>query len=195
MASERAGAAAGIVGPLVALTSIAVAIAGSSTFAWTGSALSDLGSPGTATAPVFNGGLLAGGLLAVPFALVLQRASRGSLRRAGAVLLGLSGLALVGIGLFPVGDPLHYPSSVAFFGLASLVPWTYGLGDYRAGAVRAGAFGLALGALNVVGWVAWAALAGAVGIAVPEAVGALAFGSWTVATAARQFVAGGGRGG
>ena len=106
------------------------------------------------------------------------------LRAFGAVLFGLTGLALAGVGTFSAGHPLHVPISAAFFVGLTLTLWTYGAGDVRAGAVRRGTVALALGTANPLAWLGWWLFArDALGPAVPEAVGAVAFGMWTAGTA------------
>ncbi|WP_254544284.1 DUF998 domain-containing protein [Halomarina pelagica] len=186
---ERLGTAAGVLAPVVALGAIALAALRSPTFTWAGSALSDLGAPGTRTAWLFNGGLALGGALALPFAWRLWRAARNRAERAGAVLLALDAVALALVGVFPIGTALHAPAAVSFFLLLSLALWTYSAGNLLAGERRRGAATVALGVVTLGAWVVWAAALRdlAPGLALPEAVGAVALGAWTATTAVRLW--------
>lgn len=183
--TERIGTAAGVAAPAVAVGAILLATALSPTFTWTGSALSYLGAPGAPTAALFNGGLVLGGALALPFAVRLVGAARNRLETAGAAVFGLAALALAGVGVFPLGTALHGPVAVAFFLLLSLSLWTYGAGNARAGDRRLGAVTASLGLLNLAAWVVYAALFDGVGLALPEAVGTGVLAAWSIGTAAR----------
>jgi hypothetical membrane protein len=84
---------------------------------WAGSALSDLGVKRGITAPLFNYGLIAGGISALIFAAgspeLLHKETVGKM---GAPVLGSSTIALILIGIFPVNaKSIHYYVSVAFF--------------------------------------------------------------------------------
>lgn len=179
---ELAATAAGVVAPVVALVAVALAVTASSTFSWASSALSDLGRPGTATATLFNAGLVAGGLLGLPFAVRLVRSRR--VHPAPGVLFGLTSLVLALIGTFPIGHRFHYPVSAAFFVLVTVTLVAAGLLHWRSGGRVRGVIEVALGATNLLAWVAWwALLRDAVGIAAPETVGALVLAGWTAGTA------------
>jgi len=118
LTSPMVATLSGIVGPLTAFLGITVAVAlSSSWFNWFNNALSDLGvSP---AALFFNGGLIACGLLTLPFALRLTIILRGNHRLIGTasgLLLVASMLFLVGVGVFTedAGD-IHKIVSVIFF--------------------------------------------------------------------------------
>ncbi len=85
----------GIAGTIVSLGTITVAtiVASPETFTWQGHALSDMGRYGTPTFPLFNGGLIVGGLLGLPFAWRCWITSRNALERVG---VGLLATAVVG---------------------------------------------------------------------------------------------------
>jgi hypothetical membrane protein len=183
--TERIGTAAGVAAPAVAVGSILLATLVSPTFTWTGSALSDLGAPGAPTAALFNGGLVLGGALALPFAVRLVGAARNRLEVAGGGLFGLAALALAGVGAFPLDTPQHAPVAIAFFLLLSLSLWTYGAGNAVAGDRRLGAVTALLGLLNLAAWVVYAALFDGLGLALPEAVGTAVLAAWSVGTAGR----------
>lgn len=184
---ERLGTVSGLLAPLIALGAIAVATLVSPTFTWTESALSDLGGPGAPTAWLFNGGLLLGGIVALPFALRVFTVARNRLERVGAVLFGATGVALASIGVFPIGTPQHLPAAVSFYLLLSLSLWAYGAGNALAGSRGIGALTIGLGVLNLAAWVVWALAVRSVapGLALPEIVGAVCLGGWTAGTALR----------
>jgi hypothetical membrane protein len=183
--TERLGTAAGVAAPAVAVGAILLATLLSPTFTWTGSALSDLGAPGAPTAALFNGGLVLGGALALPFAARLVGAARNRVEAAGAGVFGLAAVALAGVGLFPLDTPQHTPVAVAFFLLLSLSLWTYGAGNVLAGDRRLGAVTVLLGLLNLAAWVVYLALFEGLGLALPEAVGTAVLAAWSVGTAGR----------
>lgn len=185
--AEDLSALAGPAAVLVSIVAILGATVVSPTFAWTASALSDLGAAGAPTAPLFNGGLVATGLLAVGFVPALWAGAESLPERGGAVAFGLASVALAGVGLFPIGTDPHVPAAVGFYLLvaATLVLW--GTGRLLAGDRRRAAFALGLAVAELGAWVVWAATGEFFrpGLALPETVGAVAFGAWTVATARR----------
>lgn len=86
---ERLPDYAGLVGGGGSLATTLAATLLAPWFAWSRNALSDLGAAGEPTAPLFNGGLLVGGVVAAAFAWALWR-------RAGAVVERLAALAYLG---------------------------------------------------------------------------------------------------
>jgi hypothetical membrane protein len=182
----RTERAAGVLAPVVALGAILLATLVSPTFTWTGHPLSFLGiAPPTRL--LFNGGLVAGGALSVPFAHHLWRTAGSRLLRAAALSFALTGVAMALVGLFPMSTVLHLPVAVAFYVLLSVTLWLFGAGALRAGGSgrRAGVAALALGTLNALTWAVYvAAFAGSgLSLAIPETIGALALGAWTAGTA------------
>lgn len=103
----RLARATGVLAPTASLAGIAFAIRFTPSFAWAGSALSDLGAPSASTPWLFNGGLVLGGLFALPFAWWRWRQGANPIERVGAIGLAGTGLALSGVGLFPTGTALH----------------------------------------------------------------------------------------
>lgn len=183
--SDRVAVAAlgGLCGPVVAGLAILAAALLAGDFSVTGQALSDLGvTPGAA--PVFNWGLVAGGLLGLPFPVALWWAARDPLQRAGAVALALALALLVGVGLFPSDTGLHTPVAVGFFLAFSYAMWLHGTGTVRAGEPGRGLTVVWLGLLHVTAWLAWAAT-GIEGLALPELAGSVLLGTWTVSGARR----------
>jgi hypothetical membrane protein len=153
-------------------------------FSWPDNALSDLGvAPETAL--LFNGALIGGGLLALPFAWLLWAEladASGRLRRAvvglRAVVFTLTSVTLAGIGAFPSDTALHFPVAVGFFLLLTALLVLDGLDRWRA---RTGRLALAGAAVHVLGWIVWGQeIRPGPGLALPEFVGALALSGWIV---------------
>lgn len=162
----------------VTIGSILVATLLSRTFRWGTSALSDLGTVG-ATGWLFNGGLVVGCLVGLPYGWALWTAAADWLGkiRAGAFVVAL--LSMAGIGLFPAGQLLHLPFALVFFVLCALTLIVDGVARLR---LRAGKLSLAAGVASPSVWPLWlVVIAPDGGIAVPEFVAALLFALWIVA--------------
>jgi hypothetical membrane protein len=184
-----ASVVAGILAPLVTLGAIFAATLLSPSFSWTANALSNLGGANAAVATpttrlLFNDGLIVGGVAGFGFGPALLAARRNAVELAGAGLFGLTLAAMALIGVFPQHRDPHFAVAVAFYTLLSLAFWVYGAGNVLAGASRRGLLTVGAGVLNLLTWVSWG-LTGAFtrpGLALPEIVGAVAFGMWAVAT-------------
>lgn len=169
-------------GPLsiaVAFLGILLAALLSPTFAWTGNALSDLGARGEPTAPIFNGALIAAGILGVPFVWRVWTATDTALQRAGVALLAASMVALAGVGVFPLPTREHGTVAVAFFGLFTYGFFVHGTGDVLAGDTRRGLASIWFGVAHPTAWLLWVLVRGG-GIAVPELAGAALFAGWVI---------------
>lgn len=183
VALRLSGAAAVFVTMATMLLSTALSPA----FAWTGNALSNLGVTETAagtpsTVVLFNGGLVVGGVLGVAFAVVLARSTTALGGYAVGVLFGAAMALMAAVGVFPQDRALHFPVAVGFYLALSLALWADGLLSLRRGWRQRAAAGLALGSVNILGWVAWG-LTGSVrrpGLAIPEIVGAMALSAWAL---------------
>ena len=188
-ASHRASVLAGALAPLVTLGAIFAATLLSPSFSWTANALSNLGGRSADAATpttrfLFNNGLLLGGLLGFGFGPALLAARRNAVELLGVVLFGLTLAAMALIGVFPQHRDPHFTVAAAFYTLLSIAFWVYGAGNVLGGARRRGLLTIGAGALNLLTWAVWA-LTGAFtrpGLALPEIVGAVAFGAWAVAT-------------
>jgi hypothetical membrane protein len=190
-AIERLGTISGLLAPVITLGAIAIATILSPTFVWTESALSDLGARGVPTARLFNGGLIIGSITALPFGVLVFMSTHNRVEQAGAVLFGLTAVALAAIGVFPTGTPQHLPAAVSFYLLLSFSLWTYGIGNVVAGKRWLGVLTVCLGILNIAAWVVWAIAFQAVipGLALPESVGAIILGAWIFGTTIRIRIA------
>lgn len=98
--ANRVGAALGVFSGVVSLLAIIATVLLSGQFLWMSSALSDLGRPDWNSTAVFNLGLIAAGLLALPLGIVLARNVRTLLHAAGSVAFSLSAVCLALIGVF-----------------------------------------------------------------------------------------------
>ncbi|RXK49192.1 DUF998 domain-containing protein [Halorientalis pallida] len=188
--AERASVWAGLAAPVLSLVGVLLATLVSPSFAWTGNALSELGGPADPVATdltrlLFNGGLIAGGVVALGFGYALLLTARNLVELAGIGLFGLTSLSMALIGVFPLPQAAHFVVAVSFYVLLSLALWVYGAGGVLAGDRTRGGVTVCLGVLNAGAWTVWVAT-GRVsrpGLALPEVVGAAALAGWTVATA------------
>lgn len=182
---RRLATATGVAAPALTLGAILLATLLSPSFSWTGSALSDLGvTPGVA--PVFNGGLVVGAVVGLPFTWHLWAAAVDPFHRAGATGVALALALMGGVGLFPSDTALHLPVAAGFFVAFTYAFFLHGTGSVRVGAHARGLLTVWLGVAHVTAWLLWGVAGPAVGvagIALPEFAGALAFGGWVVWTA------------
>lgn len=183
---DRVAAASALVSPAVAFAGILLAILLTPGFSLATNALSDLGAPTAPAAWAFNGGLVLGGLLALPFAYWRVRVADSLLDAAVGVLFAFAALAMAGVGVFPLDTALHAPVAVTFYLLLTAtlgLDGTTGIFDDDAvgGLKRVGA-----ASVHVATWLLWGLFGDAVGIpglAIPETVGALLLAWWLVAEA------------
>jgi len=191
----------GATATLLSLGGIAVAVLLDPTFSWTGDALSDLGVRDR-SAPVFNWGLVLGGLVGVGYAVELGRAAlstgaegdRFSPEHAvaglRAAVLALALAALAGVGAFDLTHPLHGPAAVGFYLLTTVVFAVDGVArrGTTTGRVVLGfvPVHVAVWATFVWGW--WPVT----GLALPELPGALMLAAWVWAVGPAPVLGGGG---
>jgi len=191
---ERGCGWAGVAVPIWTLGTILLATLLSPSFAWTVNALSNLGAETdvstSLTILVFNGGLITGGVAGVAFAVALRAGSRHTFERLGAVVYAIAVLAMAGVGVFPQDRALHFPMAGGFYLLFTVAFWIYGAGNVLAGEPTRGRVTILLGVAHLVMWVGWVQTVGLTGggLAIPEIVGALVFGGWTVVTARWHLV-------
>ncbi|WP_144901318.1 DUF998 domain-containing protein [Halobellus captivus] len=176
--ADNVPAVARLAGPIgAAFTSASILAAAllSPTFSWTQSALSDLGAASDPLVSLlFNGGLIAGGLVGAAYALALRPHS--TVLAVGYVF---SILAMALVGVFPAGTGPHMPVAIAFFLLATA---TVTLDGWRRRASTTGRVGLALAGGHIAGWLLWSAgIRPGPGLALPELGGVVMFGAWLLA--------------
>ncbi|TKX50452.1 DUF998 domain-containing protein [Halorubrum sp. ASP121] len=170
-AAGRVAAACGAVATGSALGGIALAVLLDPTFSWTTDALSDLGvRDGSAAA--FNWGLIAGGAAGVCYAAGLGRAGRPVLTP----LLALAMVAMAGVGVFDLTEPLHAPAAIGFYGLVTAA---FAVDGWFRRREPTGRVALAFAPVHVAVWATFAAGWWPVtGLALPELPGALMFAAW-----------------
>lgn len=182
----RVALGCGVAAPVVAFAAILLATVLSPTFTWAGSALSDLGAPGAETALLFNGGLVAASVLALPFLALVWAASDHDATRLGTVVLGAAVVSMGLVGVFPVGSPYHVPAALGFYALLTYALFVFGSGRVLAGAAREGLLWVWLAVLHVTYWVLWSfGIRPGPGLAIPETVGALVLAAWLAVTVNR----------
>lgn len=162
----------GLLAPAIVLSSILLATVVSTEFSWTHSALSDLGVEGTAPALLFNGGLIVGGVVGLPYALSLRR-------RGGSLLSGLFAATVVAmalVGVFPLGHGLHLPVAIGFYLLATATMAADGIDRRRRRGGRVSLLGVGVHLLIWSGW--FAGIRPGPGLALPELAGAVVFAGW-----------------
>ncbi len=173
---------AGIVTPVVAFACILLAIASYPQFSWAENALSDLGVKPGVTAPLFNYGLIASGVLALIFAtglfIFLWRRMLG---RIGVFIFILAILALIAIGIFPENiSPTHYYVSVAFFMLFPVSMLVLVAAFLVMGKVKMGVFTLLVAIVAAVPWILYFSIRFVPGVAIPEVISALSASAWAI---------------
>lgn len=155
-------------------------------FRWDADALSDLGVRDVA--PLFNGAVLLGGLLTVPFAVGLREylpRSRGA--NAGSIIVAIGGLSLAFVGIFTLATPgLHAAVALGYFVLVPVGLLVIGASQ-RATRPRWFAIGTGVAALFAILVLPVALLGQPVGFAVPEIIEALILAAWLVLTGAEML--------
>jgi len=182
---RRIAAATGVVAPVLAVGSFVLATVLSPSFTWAGTALSDMGRPGEPTYWLFNGGLVAAGVVGVPFAHALATTARNAVHRAGvaAFVVAVACMGLVGVLHLPRAG--HGAVAVGHYLFATVTLVVWGAGDVRAGDRRRGLATAGLGVGHLAMWVGWGATLAPAYFAVAEAVGAAVFAGWILGTARR----------
>ncbi len=155
-----------IIGPLIAMLSIAVSIALSPWFSFEGNALSDLGV--RPVAPIFNSGLIICGILCAIFCLHLYlRIGMNWPIKIGISLILAACIALIGIGVFTEHSmSLHIFFSVAFFVLLLLAALITGACLLIVPKMRV--IGILAFSVAIIGTVGWAISDRWSGVAIPE---------------------------
>jgi len=159
----------GVIGPIISLSSIAIAIAYTPRFNWVTWALSDLGVHEAAL--IFNSGLIIGGVLTTIFAIgLMQILSEKFLGFLGTFTLILSTISLCAIGVFPESaGRIHFYVSVSFFVLLVISLFLIGGALILEASRYLGIFSILA---SVVAGAAWAIPHQ--GVAIPEIIASVA---------------------
>lgn len=173
----------GAVAVVVTIGSILAATVVAPGFSWRENALSNLGVTATdvgttATVVLFNGGLIAGGVVGLGFGYALLRAAT---TRGEYVVVGLLGLTLVLmslVGVFPQDTAPHFPVALGFYLMVSVSLWADAVVRLREGVRPWALTSAVVGTTNIAVWIAWIAAGTPWGLAVPELIGAVLFGGW-----------------
>jgi hypothetical membrane protein len=176
--NEKTYALSGVIGPLLAYTSIAVSIALSPWFSWERSALSDLGhAVESGVAPIFNFGLLLTGFFLTIYAVKVLKVHA---RWTGYSLV-ISAFTLQLISVFDeVYGLLHLVVSILFFVSLGVTSLFYAVERKSYSAVAAFAIGL-------ISWIFYWAEIYAAGAAVPETISSVAVLFWIIPSALRIY--------
>jgi len=165
----------GVAAPVLGFIMIFLAIRVSPWFSWTGNALSDLGISGLG-AGIFNNGLLMTGSFMMVFFLGIFELAEGSrLGRLGSRLFLAGAFLLCAIGFYPeTAGAIHLQVSVAFFVSMPLSMFVTGAFMVRNDMRNLGVLSFVAGASAFVVWLPpWS------GVAIPEALSAVAVGVWS----------------
>ncbi|MFA5364745.1 MAG: DUF998 domain-containing protein [Candidatus Bathyarchaeia archaeon] len=177
--NEKNYALFGLFGPVTAMIFITAAIGLSPWFSWWNNALSDLGHSVTSeVAPLFNFGLLLTGFCIIVYSIT----SFKNHAKYTSYALAFTGFALQLVATFnEVYRPLHFQVSVLFF-LSLCVSSVCYIQEKKSR--------LAIVALviSLLVWILYGIKIYSSGIAVPEAVSAIATASWVMLSAFRIYV-------
>lgn len=180
---QRAGAASGIIAPVLAFSCILVAVASYPEFSWTDNALSDLGVVSGVPGPVFNLGLTVSGIFILGFAVFgLFKYFGGSwVGKCGAVAFAATALSLIGIGIANENiRPFHYLFSVAFFVLLPISLFIITAAFVIKRRTKMVLFTLVIAVAAATPWILYFTVHYVPGVAIPEFASALAGSVWTV---------------
>ena len=185
--------ATGVLTPLAALGTFVGSAALSTSYRWPSEPFSVIGGEGNLLALLFNAGLVATGLLSIPFATLLWIVHSKS----EGVLFSLIGLMFIGAGVFPMkGDPssgeflmgggtiAHAIFGSGIFLGVSLYLLLAGAKRLRSGESRAGLTAIGLGLITILVWLPWdfGLLWAWVGWGAAELLVVVCFGLWNVFT-------------
>jgi hypothetical membrane protein len=193
---------AGVLLPAILLIAPLLATLLAPGFKWTDNALSNLGRLPAGDSIslslitnqpeffVFNGGLVAAGLVGLPFGKWLFDEATNHLKRAGACVFLLSMILLSSIGVFYIPHDLHGLAAIGHFLTAVLSLLIYGAGMAVDGRLRGGLVTAGCGVAYVCSWVGWGFLIAPTypnSIAIPEFISGWFFGGWVFVVAASQL--------
>ena len=177
--NERKYALFGLLGPFTAILFVLIAIIFSPWFSWWDNALSDLGNSSVhiEAAPWFNFGLLLSGFFMILYSIMIF----GKYAKCTSLLSVVAGLSLQLIGTFDeVYVSLHFLFSLLFFASLGFASTIYTVEKKSVVALVA----LVIGAGS---WVLYGAGIYSTGIAVPEAISAIATFAWIMLSALQIY--------
>ncbi len=159
--AEKILATSGLASLAVGWATVLVSIALNPWFNVLQGALSDMGAVGRPYAWVFNGGLMASGVLLALYSLWFIFYGRDGLEAACGGVLLVDGIHLFLIGLYPEGTEPHLWVSLEFFLLIPLAMILEGasLARRRLRGLAVISLGLALGGLALEALLAWPSIA------------------------------------
>jgi hypothetical membrane protein len=181
---QRAGAACGIIAPVLAFSCILVAVASYPEFSWVDNALSDLGVISGVTGSVFNFGLTVSGVFILCFAVfgLFKYFGDSWIGKCGALAFAATALALIGIGIANENiRPFHYLFSVAFFVLLPISLFIITAAFAVKRQTKMVLFTLVIAVAAATPWILYFTVHYVSGVAIPEFASALAGSVWTVA--------------
>lgn len=180
----------GILTPIIAFTCILLAISYSPSFNWTQNALSDLGIQSGITAPLFNYGLISGGIIALIFASGLfSFLGAKPLGKVGATVFTLVAVALTAIGVFPENiEPTHFYVSVAFFMLFPIAMLLIVAALLLSDKKQLGWFTFVVAMIAAVPWVLQFTVPYVEGVAIPETISAVSASMWAIVLGYKMIV-------
>jgi hypothetical membrane protein len=183
----RFGGICGVAGPILSIGLVIAATLVSPWFRWESNALSDLGV--SEAAPMFNGGLILGGILFLLFTIALRAHLPDSkLTRAGTTILLRGGISLALVGVFTLDFPVpHTIVAVGYFILVPVGLILIGLASPDRG-LRS--FTVAMGVAALLAIFTLLGSGGElIGIAIPEIAEASIIGAWVVVMGFRLLAA------
>jgi hypothetical membrane protein len=180
MKGTKAAAIIGLAAPIFTFSCIFAAIASWPPFSWTNNALSDLGVQSGITAPLFNTGLVIGGVLFAIFAVGLfSFAGKRAVGKVGCAFFVLAWVALICIGIFNENfSPTHYIVSVMLFVFLPISLLTFVAAFWIDGKRRLSMFTLVLALVAAAVWVLQFTVNYVPNVAIPETVSGLAGAVW-----------------
>jgi len=118
----------GLLAPIVAFTSIILAIITHPWFSLTDNAISDLGAINVEYNYILNYGLILSGVFGAIFSIGIYKIFKSTISKTGSLLVLIGCIFLILIGLFPEGSKPHYYVSVLFFAMTTLGIFLVGIG-------------------------------------------------------------------
>jgi hypothetical membrane protein len=165
---------AGFLTPIIAFSSIGLAILTHPWFSLQNNAISDLGRIGLEKNYILNFGFILAGFTGLIFAFGFITQQKRFLGKVGGYIFCFGVFSLLLIGVFPEGTPQHLPVSLGFFLLSSLGMLLKGIDE-----LKKSKFGTFTIILICSAWtLAIVALKTFRGVAIPELLGAIAVSVW-----------------